>query len=62
VPQEAKPPMDEAAYEVADAGGVRELLGDGSFGGPYERSQADLDRVWQAAVAEARERLENGWA
>jgi creatinine amidohydrolase len=62
VPQEAKPPMDEAAYEVADAGGVRELLGDGSFGGPYERSQADLDRVWQAAVAEARDRLENGWA
>jgi creatinine amidohydrolase len=61
VPQEAKPPMDEAAYEVADARGVRELLGDGSFGGPYERPQEDLDRVWEAAVAEARDRLENGW-
>jgi creatinine amidohydrolase len=61
VPHEPKPPMDEAAYEVADAQGIRELLGDGSFGGPYERPQADLDRVWEAAVAEARERLENGW-
>jgi creatinine amidohydrolase len=53
--------MDEGAYEVADARGIRELLGDGSFGGPYERPQEDLDRVWQAAVAEARERLEAGW-
>jgi creatinine amidohydrolase len=61
VPQESKPPMNEATYEVSDARGIRELLGDGSFGGPYERPQADLDRVWQAAVAEARERLETGW-
>jgi creatinine amidohydrolase len=62
VPREPKPPMDEVAYEVADAGGVRELLGDGSFGGPYKRPEADLDRVWQTAIAEARDRLENGWA
>jgi creatinine amidohydrolase len=61
VPQESKPPMNEATYEVSDARGIRELLGDGSFGGPYERSEEDLDRVWQAAVAEARERLETGW-
>jgi creatinine amidohydrolase len=62
VPQEAKPAMDETAYEVSDARGIRELLGDGSFGGPYERPQEALDRVWQTAVAEARDRLENGWA
>jgi creatinine amidohydrolase len=61
LPRGPKPPMDEVAYEVADAQGVRELLGDGSFGGPYERPQKDLDRVWQTAVAEARDRLENGW-
>jgi creatinine amidohydrolase len=61
VPEEPKPPMDEAAYEVSDARGVRELLGDGSFGGPYERPQGDLDRVWQTAVEEARDRLEKGW-
>ncbi len=61
VPEESKPPMNEAAYEVSDARGIRELLGDGSFGGPYERPQEDLDRVWEAAVAEARDRLEHGW-
>ena len=61
LPPEPKPPMDASVYEVADAQGVRELLGDGSFGGPYERSQEDLDRVWEAAVAEARELLETGW-
>jgi hypothetical protein len=49
------------AYEVADAQGARVLLGDGSFGGPYERPQEDLDRVWEAAVSEARDALENGW-
>jgi len=61
LPKEPKPPMDEGAYEVADARGIRELLVDGSFGGPYERPQEDLERVWQAAVAEARKRLETGW-
>lgn len=62
VPAEPKPPMDEAAYQAVDAPGVRELIGDGSFGGPYERPQEDLDRVWQSAVVEARDQLESGWA
>jgi creatinine amidohydrolase len=54
--------MDEAAYQAVDVPGVRELIGDGSFGGPYERPQEDLDRVWQSAVVEARDQLESGWA
>lgn len=61
VPTDPKPPMDEAAYQAADPEGVRALIGDGSFGGPYSRPGADLDRVWAAAVAEARDALENGW-
>jgi creatinine amidohydrolase len=61
VPTEPKAPMDEAAYQEADAQAARDLIGDGSFGGPYERPQEDLDRVWQQAVAEAREQLETGW-
>jgi creatinine amidohydrolase len=61
LPAEAKQPMDEAAYEVADARAVRELLGDGSFGGPYERPEEDLNRVWAAAIDETRELLESGW-
>ena len=61
VPAEAKPPLDDDALQESDPRAFRELAGDGSFGGPYERPQEDLDRVWQSAVAEARERLENGW-
>jgi creatinine amidohydrolase len=61
VPAEAKPPLDEDALQESDPRAFRELAGDGSFGGPYERPQEDLDRVWQSAVAEARDRLENGW-
>ena len=61
VPAEAKPPLDDDALQESDPRAFRELAGDGSFGGPYERPEEDLDRVWQSAVLEARDRLENGW-
>jgi creatinine amidohydrolase len=61
VPADAKPPIDQAAYQEADAAGVRPLIGDGSFGGPYSLPEADLARVWRVAVEEAREVLETGW-
>ena len=41
---------------------VRELLGDGSLGGYYERPDDDVLRVWAAGVEETRELLEHGWA
>jgi creatinine amidohydrolase len=44
-----------------DPRGVRELLGDGSFGGLYERPDEDVLRVWAAGVAEVREVIESGW-
>ena len=37
---------------------VRAELGDGCFGGYYERSEAEVLRVWQTGVEETRERLE----
>jgi creatinine amidohydrolase len=36
----------------------REALGDGSFGGLYQGSPEDENRVWEAAVQLIRERLE----
>jgi len=41
---------------------VRELTGDGSFGGSYALSEDIMDGIWQTGVAEVRELLENGWA
>ncbi|HZC29197.1 MAG TPA: creatininase family protein, partial [Gaiellaceae bacterium] len=40
---------------------VRELIGDGSFAGSYERSDEDVLQVWQAGVEEVRDLLEHGW-
>ena len=44
-----------------DPAAVRELLGDGSLGGVYERPDADVLRVWEAGVAEVRDLLEHGF-
>jgi creatinine amidohydrolase len=46
---------------VADPARVRELLGDGSYGGRYRRSAEDEAAVWRAGVEEVRELLEGGW-
>jgi creatinine amidohydrolase len=41
---------------------VRELLGDGSLGGLYERPDEDVLRVWQAGVEEVRDVIADGWS
>jgi creatinine amidohydrolase len=40
----------------------REALGDGSFGGLYQRSDEDVLRVWSAAVESLRDVLATGWS
>jgi creatinine amidohydrolase len=63
IPQPAgsKPRQDIAALRDADPAAVRELLGDGSLGGFYERPDDDVQRVWAAGVEEVRDVLERGW-
>jgi len=61
-PQERKPVADIARMRELDPADVRELLGDGSLGGLYERPDADGLRVWRAGVEEVRDVIENGWA
>jgi creatinine amidohydrolase len=50
-----------AALRTASPAGVRELLGDGSYGGPYERPKEDWEAVWAAGVEEVRELLVSAW-
>ena len=62
LPDARKPPLDQDAHRVA--GGphaVRELLGDGVFGGAYELPDDQVRSVWEAGVAEVRELLESAW-
>ena len=57
-PAEAKTPPPETGLEPRR---VRELVGDGSYGGLYERPDEEMLRIWQAGVEEVRELLEHGW-
>jgi creatinine amidohydrolase len=61
-PQERKPMADIATMRESDPADVRELLGDGSLGGLYERPDEDVLRVWQAGVEEVRDLIEHGWS
>jgi creatinine amidohydrolase len=61
LPQERKTMADIAAMREADPADVREMLGDGSLGGLYERPEEDVLRVWDAGVQEVRGLLEYGW-
>jgi creatinine amidohydrolase len=61
LPDEKKPMADISQMRELDPRDVRELLGDGSLGGVYERSDEDVQRVWDAGVAEVRDLIEHGW-
>ena len=60
-PAERKPMLDEAAYAVAGPEQLRDVIGDGSFGGLYRRDDEEMLRIWQTGVEEVRELLEHGW-
>ena len=60
-PSGRKPMASLQVLRTASPAGVRELLGDGSYGGPYERSDADWGAVWAAGVEEVRDLLVNAW-
>jgi len=56
MPTERKPPV--VWPEEGNPVTWRQALGDGSFGGLYQRSPEDESRLWAAAVQLIRERLE----
>ena len=58
LPREPKPAPPETGLEPRR---VRELVGDGSYGGRYERADDEMLRIWAAGVQEVRELLEHGW-
>lgn len=60
-PDGRKPMVDFDRLRVMAPAGVRALLGDGNFGGLYERPDADMLAIWEVAVAETRTMLEGPW-
>jgi len=61
-PEVAKPMVDWARLSTLDPPAVRAGLGDGSFGGLYQRSDHDMQALWKVAVEETRALLEDSWA
>ena len=60
----AMPSAEKPVPEIDEFGDplrVRETLGDGTFGGAYERPDEEMLGLWRVAVAEVRELLETGW-
>lgn len=62
MPTQQKPMIDLARLRVMDPVGVRAYLGDGNFGGYYERPDEEMQAIWDVAVAETRALLEGAWA
>lgn len=62
MPEEQKPFVPFDRLRDRNAAGVRALIGDGNYGGHYQRPDADTDRIWAIAVEETRSLLEGDWA
>lgn len=60
-PAVQKPLIEFSKFKNSTPGQVRQELGDGSFGGFYQRSDEDMNKIWETAVLETRELLIGNW-
>ena len=61
-PTQRKPMIERDRLSVMAPAAARRYLGDGNFGGYYERPDADMLAIWEEAVAETRALLEGPWS
>jgi creatinine amidohydrolase len=60
-PSDEKAMADVTRLKLSGPAQVRELLRDGSFGGAYQMSDADMTDLWAVGVEETRAELERPW-
>ena len=60
-PEGEKPIVDMALMKASPPDVVREILGDGAFGGPWQRPDDDMLALWEVGVKEVRDALEGPW-
>ena len=60
-PTSQKAMVDMATLRQRGPEAVRDGLGDGNFGGRYQRSDDEMLAIWQVAVAETRALIMDGW-
>lgn len=61
LPTQQKPMIDMDRMRGSNAQEIRHQLGDGNFGGYYERSDEDMMALWAVAVEETRVLIEQDW-
>jgi creatinine amidohydrolase len=61
MPADKKPMVDSNLINLLDAQEARKYLGDGNFGGLYQRPDEDMLALWQTGVEETRDLLTEGW-
>ncbi|WP_172299729.1 creatininase family protein [Pseudoruegeria sp. HB172150] len=61
LPTQQKPMIDLSRMRAMDPAGVRKYLGDGNFGGYYQRSDEEMQAIWDTGVAETRALMEGPW-
>jgi creatinine amidohydrolase len=61
LPPERKPMVDLDRVRLCDPQSLRNLIGDGNYGGYHQRPDADMEAIWKVAVEETREMLERSW-
>jgi len=62
LPADPKPTFEVARKDVLDPDEMRAVLGDGSYGGDYQKPDGEMMAVWRVAVSEARDALAEGWS
>ncbi|KAA0695488.1 creatininase family protein [Neorhizobium sp. P12A] len=62
LPTQQKPMIDLPRMRVMGPDAVKAYLGDGNFGGYYERPDEEMLAIWDVAVKETRALLEGDWA
>ena len=60
-PAEQRPMVDYSNMASMTPQEARALIGDGNFGGYYQKPDDVMDALWRVAVAETRELLEGPW-
>jgi creatinine amidohydrolase len=61
VPSVQKPMIDLGRMRMMDAVGVRAYVGDGNYGGVYQKPDEQMLEMWRVGVEETREALEGPW-
>lgn len=61
LPDQEKPPLDMDVLRLLPPHEVRRYVGDGNYGGTYQRDDDTMQHIWNTAIDETRALLEGPW-